>query len=244
MSTKEKVAVGNLKDVKKVLDKAGVRFWLDWGTLLGAVRDAKLIEWEHDVDLGTTDDYWEKIAAAAPEFEKMGFEVFLEEIKITKNLFDRQIRFQRSGHHIDLVPYQMKGGRALWTWAESADRGSQIMKILYHSLMSQKLYMGSKWRHGIGIFRRGASVLPLGLKKRLSGVVWRAWRKGDIKFVQISIPKRHFEKLGVISFYGVAFKIPADAEKYLESHYGRDWRTPKKEWKWEEDGTIKEVKLG
>jgi hypothetical protein len=164
----------------------------------------------------------------------------LEEIKVTKDLFDRQICFQRSGGHTDLVPYKIKGGHALWTWAEAADRSSQAMKILYHALLSQKLYVGSRWRRIIGIFMRAVSVLPTGLRKRLSGVVWQAWRKGDIKIIQIFNPKHHFEKLGTIKFYGATFKIPSDVENYLKCHYGRNWRTPRRKWDWQKkDSTVK-----
>ena len=31
--------VENLKDIKDILDGAGVKYWLDLGTLLGAIRD-------------------------------------------------------------------------------------------------------------------------------------------------------------------------------------------------------------
>jgi hypothetical protein len=205
------------------------------------VRDGKLIEWEHDVDLGTTED-WKKILSAVPELKKMGFDVFLEEIKISENIFDRQLRVQRSGCYIDIVSYQIQGGQALWTLVESASRYSQILRVLYHSLQSQKMYMGSKLKYVMGSFRRGLLVLPPALKGRLSGVVWRAWKDSNTKVLQIAIPKKYFEKLGTINFYGTTFKVPADAEGYLEYHYGKDWRTPKKEWDWQkEDGTVKEI---
>lgn len=35
-----------------VLEAAGVRYWLEGGSLLGAVRYGDIISWDYDVDLG------------------------------------------------------------------------------------------------------------------------------------------------------------------------------------------------
>lgn len=40
----EKTAIKSLQQVKRVFDKYNVEYWLDVGTLLGAVRDRKNIE--------------------------------------------------------------------------------------------------------------------------------------------------------------------------------------------------------
>lgn len=40
-----------LIEVGKLFEKYGISFWLDSGTLLGLVRDGKLIEKDNDMDL-------------------------------------------------------------------------------------------------------------------------------------------------------------------------------------------------
>lgn len=58
----------------KVLKELGLKFWLDTGTLLGAVRDGGFIEGDFDIDLGLflggldADELWQ-------ELEKAGFEM-------------------------------------------------------------------------------------------------------------------------------------------------------------------------
>lgn len=61
-----------LRKASDILDKAGVFHWLEFGTLLGVVRDGKLIKHDCDLDLGVfLDDFSDEIKV---HFEKAGFE--------------------------------------------------------------------------------------------------------------------------------------------------------------------------
>jgi len=242
MSVQEKAAIENLKEVKEVLEKRGIKCWLDWGTLLGAMRGGKFIEWEHDADLGTLAD-WKKVASTVPELEKRGFEVFMEDIKLDEDFFERRLYLQRSGAIVDITTYEVKEDCAARIMIESTSRSSQILKVLYHTLESQKIYSeASKGRFFVGSVRRVLLVLPSSVKKRLARVVWRAWRNGKIRYFLVRVPKEYFAKLRVIDFYGMKINVPADAEGYLEYKYGNDWKKPKKDWNWQkEDGTVQEV---
>lgn len=49
--------------VTALLDKKGIPYHLEGGTLLGIVRDGELLPWDHDVDLSAPQQYAEKILA-------------------------------------------------------------------------------------------------------------------------------------------------------------------------------------
>ena len=51
-SLEEKKAIRFLFSVKKILENLSINYWIEGGTLLGAVRDKKLIPWDHDIDMG------------------------------------------------------------------------------------------------------------------------------------------------------------------------------------------------
>jgi hypothetical protein len=62
----------NLKEIKHILDEAGITFFLREGTLLGAVRDGCLIPWDDDVDIASifglhvfSEDTLERVARMA-----------------------------------------------------------------------------------------------------------------------------------------------------------------------------------
>lgn len=41
-----------------MLDDAGVRYWLEAGSLLGAMRSGDVLPWDHDVDIGMETIYY------------------------------------------------------------------------------------------------------------------------------------------------------------------------------------------
>jgi len=46
------ICKSNLLAIKEVLDSMGVKFWLMYGTLLGAIRDKGFIDFDMDTDIG------------------------------------------------------------------------------------------------------------------------------------------------------------------------------------------------
>jgi len=87
-----------LIESSKILDKIGVFHWLEFGTLLGVVRDGKLIRHDFDLDLGVfIDDYSEDIKDA---FSKYGFE-YQHGFKIYDDS-GREQTFKKSNVCVDL----------------------------------------------------------------------------------------------------------------------------------------------
>lgn len=237
---REELAVKNLRDLKEVFDKFGVRYWLEHGTLLGAVRDGRIIEWDTDIDLGTMDDNWGKIISSIPELEERGFGVYLDNFKIYKNVFAKYIGIYRVECPASVSVYHVKGENAWMIVDDPTNLISRSLKILYYLLSFQKPYVRPKWNSVVKVVERCLSLLPPKSKRLLSDAVLQVWKRSGLKFFLIVTPKRYFEKLGTIKFYGMTFNIPSNVEDYLKYHYGNDWKTPKKMWEWrKEDGTVR-----
>ena len=48
----KKIQVEILDVMSQFCEKHGIQYWLDWGTLLGAIRHKGYIPWDDDVDTG------------------------------------------------------------------------------------------------------------------------------------------------------------------------------------------------
>ena len=86
-----KKAISMLIDVKESLDKWGVIYWLDFGSLLGAVRDGQSIIWDGDFDLSTLDitvhnknELWDELVNKGYEIDKLHTAIGPGNIKIRK----------------------------------------------------------------------------------------------------------------------------------------------------------------
>ena len=64
-----------LKDTTELLDKHGIRYVIDGGTVLGAVRHGGLIPWDDDADLLVLQEDESKIMGLVEEFFKMGYTI-------------------------------------------------------------------------------------------------------------------------------------------------------------------------
>ncbi len=70
----QEAALKDLKDIKKVLDEVGVKFWLFHGTLLGAIRNDDWIPWDDDVDICVMEeDLLPKLKEIRKRFMDLGF---------------------------------------------------------------------------------------------------------------------------------------------------------------------------
>jgi len=61
-----------LLEVKDVLDKAGITFWIDFGTLLGFYRDGDFLRGDPDMDIGIKRENQEKVVEVIDELKKIG----------------------------------------------------------------------------------------------------------------------------------------------------------------------------
>jgi len=117
------VALANTRDLLNALSSVGVRAWVQDGTLLGLVRDGRVIPWDHDTDTGMFASDWSDVAHEA--LVAAGFE-------LRKMLGSRedgwQHRWVRDGVKTDIFFYYPDVDGRVW----HAAYVSQVKQFRFH----------------------------------------------------------------------------------------------------------------
>lgn len=229
----ENFLIDLLQQVKEVLDKHNIEFWLEGGTLLGALRNRKFIPWERDIDFGVWSDKvsGEMRMSIAKELRNRGFKVWIAEnhMNISKE----------AGFWLDIDFYQSRDNYAVYPTLYSKNLIGRFLSVLlpilsspYHPYYFNTLPIK---RFTIKVLIIISRAIPSLLRKRATHIISVLYKKvGSIDVPRIA-PSKYFRNLSTIKFYGMEFKVPAETEKYLTFKYGEDWRVAKKDWISERD---------
>ena len=97
-----------LNQIQKVFEELGISYWLEFGTLLGAVREGDFIGGDSDIDLGAyLDEYSPKIEEV---FKKHGF-TKVKEIVIDNGEYGRTEAYSYKGIVSDIFYFRRENGK-------------------------------------------------------------------------------------------------------------------------------------
>jgi lipopolysaccharide cholinephosphotransferase len=243
----EEILVKMLKDAKNVFLNNGLEFWLDCGTLLGAIRDNGFIPWENDIDLGawkSKNDFEEK-RKIRKEFIKLGYEVYLTDYYVNIHLKEH------SDLNLDINYYTKENGMAntigLILLHELIDKKSKLVNHLLRFLYNRKLFVKRLsvitrvfLKVNFSIIYMFFIMMPPSLKSKFLDFLINT-RKKITNHKAFLIDLQYFEGLKKTSVFNGEYLIPNNSEEYLKYRYGDDWKTPIQQWDtYTQDRTVRE----
>ena len=132
-----------LRIVTDILTKNELSYWLDYGTLLGAVRHKGFIPWDDDLDIAMPREDYDKAMEMLPkELEKIDINYTIGSKEAKGRLF---VSIYAAGLILDIVPYDNVSKNSFTT---SAELQSKIAKCRYyyrkHQNKSQEIYRNNR----------------------------------------------------------------------------------------------------
>ena len=219
MADIEKLTVETLRLVKNNLEKQKITFWLDFGTLLGAVREGGFIKWDHDIDIGTWVANIDAVCNLCERIKEKGFVSYLTSDH--RMLLRREVEGKTIS--VDIMLYHVKGDKAslsgnilhypveYFAWILKPPTDDEIEKSGFFTKAFAKI----------------SRLLSTSLRKHLYNILWFVPKRvGYLRHLEKDASKKFFEDLSTIKFYGMKFYIPSPVENYLRFRYGQNWKTP------------------
>jgi phosphorylcholine metabolism protein LicD len=228
MQNKSERWTKELVEVKATLDRHKVKWFLDMGTLLGAVREGDYIDWDNDIDLGVVnnDDLHGKLVKVCQGLESKGFDVAYCDKSVTILKADKV--------EINIAIYTEDNDIYTYTYLLPS-RFSSIRHAL-KMLTKHKYFIHflSK-REGLirNIFSKYGFV-PL-IVSILLNLIFK-----PLEYVSVRVDKKLLNELKKYEFNGILVNVPKRTEEYLNFRYGNDWMQPKRNWiYYKDDNSIK-----
>jgi len=216
----EKKKVELFKSIKKVMDENNIEFFPTGGTLLGLLRDKKILPWDADLDFGMWYIDYDKLVALKSEFEKLGYNVFYAKGKYQHYSICYPEDFE---YYTDREKYELTHGTdvpfhgSFSFWTKDVDHAIQLR--FFDNNLFDRLFgkIGNRIQNihllkCYNFLRRFYCALILYTKKLYV------------------YPLSWFKKLDTLKAYGLDIKILSEPVKYCELMYGPNWRTPEKGW--------------
>ena len=158
LRTLQKCNAELLRVLADYFNQNNLRYWLDFGTLLGAIRHSGSIPWDDDVDIAMPrEDYNSFLSNSKKLLEDKGIE-----IKPCQFWIGVGFKHEKTGIWIDVFPYDMFVSDKHYEEAKASLKDSIIKRRPVHNEGTFTYYYLANENASIFRFHNGSTIFPLG----------------------------------------------------------------------------------
>lgn len=216
-----------IEEVDYVCKEAGFDYWIDFGTLLGAVRHKGFIPWDDDVDLGMPREFYDKFIETFNSKTRNPNMVALypRENPKARNCFIK-VKYKDSKFALDIFPYDFYVQRLSHEEQVHLSqyfkycREEDVNKIVDKYGLTNEELLGKIYR-----LREKLAVNGENKKETENDLVWgvdfyHQWKHWFFNY-------EVFYPLKEIEFEGIKLPCPNRYDEYLKTVYGDYMAYPK-----------------
>jgi hypothetical protein len=210
-----------------LLKKREINYWLDCGTLLGIIRDKKLLSWEKDIDIGVLREEINEsdIDYIVTKAKEHGCEV---------NIYDFVISIVKNDYVLDFKMYRKKGDILFEEKLTPKNLIGSAIGFFVHSY-SSKYSTSRKGLNSLNtliirIIQFSSKLMPNFLALQLVKPLKYLYKNFLTIDSSEAVPFSLLNELEQLDFLGKSYNVPKKTEEYLVFRFGQDWKVPKKDW--------------
>lgn len=243
------------KEIKRVCDENGIKYFLDSGTLLGAIRHKGFIPWDDDMDMGMLREDYDRFIEIAPK--KLKPEYFLQTWKTDKSypyafakirkkgtVFIEAVSQKTNAHNeifVDIFPYDVypddetvrtKLTRKIMLLKYSLWMKDGMTPWLRHKSALDRLLVRTKYvLHYFYALTHSRDAMIAEYEKLMpmynaETSKYYVEQSGGTPFGKWIIPTECFEKFIEVKFEDTMFLVPEKYDLYLKTVYGDYMQLP------------------
>lgn len=222
-----------LKAICFLLKQHNVFHWLCHGTLLGIIREGRLLPWDHDIDIAV----WDNDVTKRQIVNILEGAGYVQEIVFGET---DCLHFYGENKKIDISFYKVKKSIASVKWVVPSEgmilKGCvDCMRIIATDCDIQEIDLAE------GHVKRLIHLVLLQLSRILKKFMPYTIKTYFHRILAKRLDYRGYSyPIDLMVFQEIEYKgfmvfIPNDFKKCLEMTYGKDWMVPKKDYVWYEE---------
>lgn len=225
-----------LVEIDKICRKHDIKYWIDFGTLLGAVRHGGFIPWDDDIDVTMpTDDYHRFLEIAPKELPEHLF-LQTKETDPTYHFLLNKVRDNRSLFITQYEDFTSNYSKGLFIDLFEVNPyptvNPKLQRFIMHWFLKTNFFFSVKQYVTL---KNHIATITFPILKFLLKIFWgilclkpknKLGYKKHFNTYGNSYEKEWIFPLKDINFEGKTFLCPANPDRYLNSIYGDYMKIP------------------
>ena len=231
------ISLDLLLQFQKICTKYNIKFFIFYGTLLGAVRHKGFVPWDDDIDVGMLRDDYEELLKHNEDFKKP---YFLQTPYTDKGMYYSQAKIRNintsfiskmfayenfnQGIALDIFPFDN------YEASDGIERFNEIMKLNRENSLFMRLHNPKLDDDSIDRISKLSGESPISNIQKIEKIAQK-YNKHETKFVSCAVNTRYdlehsvfhkedFNELIQIDFENFKFPAPKGYERILKINYG------------------------